>query len=101
MGPPLDPRLLVSFPPSLDPLDSTSIDMDVDPHKEIQDELWDPTIIEEEFACDSPQTPEVAPDIQIPGKAPPPSGLLTYQIQLVFNLRRDVVELLFGLEFLN
>jgi len=38
MVPPPDPRLLVSLPPSPDPLASTNIEMDVDPHREIQDE---------------------------------------------------------------
>ena len=33
----LYPWLMVSFPSSLDPLPSTSIDGDVDPHREIQD----------------------------------------------------------------
>jgi hypothetical protein len=96
-----DPRLQVSFHPSPDPLASTNIDKDVDPHREINDEHWDLVVIEEEHARNSPENLEVAPDIQPLSEAPPSSGLLADQLQLVFGLRRDVAELLFGFEFLN
>jgi hypothetical protein len=76
MVPPPDPWLLFSFPPSPEPPASTSIDKDIDPHREIQDEHWETNFIEEDFAHDSPQTLEVSLDLQPSGKAPPPPGLL-------------------------
>jgi hypothetical protein len=58
---------MVSFPPSPNPLALTSIDMDTNPHREIQNEHWDLAVIEEDPTHNSPQTPEVALDLQPTG----------------------------------
>jgi hypothetical protein len=101
MASPPDPHLLVSFPPSPDPLSPPNRVRDVDIHRDSPNEQYNPMDNDAEPTHDSFQALE---DILIshqPDEAPPLPGLLDEQLQLVFELRRDVVELLFGVELLN